>query len=153
MTSQTSSSATTHKIYLILWRTSKAFYWRQNRFEILQHFKKLKGGSINPLLYHGGVGMTLRVRPRVKIFSRKCDKVCSLVKRFIHNGSKDWKWFDTLVTLAKRYDSLILNSIGNSIFHSLHRLRALKVFRYSFLEAIPIFFSRFKSNFILVLSQ
>ena len=37
MTSKASSSATIHKIYLILLRRSKAFQWRQNRFEILQH--------------------------------------------------------------------------------------------------------------------
>ena len=34
-----SSSTTTHKIYLILLRRSKAFHWRQNHFEILQHIK------------------------------------------------------------------------------------------------------------------
>ena len=39
MTSKASSSATVHKIYLILLRRSKAFQWRQNRFEILQHIK------------------------------------------------------------------------------------------------------------------
>ena len=33
----------------------------------------------------------------IKSFSRKCDKVCFplLVKRFIRDGSKNWKWFDT----------------------------------------------------------
>ena len=39
MTSQASSSATTHKIYLILLRRSKAFHWRQ-------HIKTLGRGSI-----------------------------------------------------------------------------------------------------------
>ena len=39
MTSHVSSSATINKIYLILLRRSKAFQWRQNRFEILQHTK------------------------------------------------------------------------------------------------------------------
>ena len=39
MTSHASSSATINKIYLILLRRSKAFQWRQNRFEILQHTK------------------------------------------------------------------------------------------------------------------
>ena len=34
------SSATTHKINLILLRRSEAFHLRQNRFEILQHIKK-----------------------------------------------------------------------------------------------------------------
>ena len=55
VTSQASSSANTHKLYLILLRRSKAFHWRQNRFEILQHIKRV---------YHGG-GMKLRVRLRV----------------------------------------------------------------------------------------
>ena len=39
MTSHASSSATINKIYLILLRRSKAFQWRQNRFDILQHIK------------------------------------------------------------------------------------------------------------------
>ena len=39
MTSHASSSATINKIYLIFLRRSKAFQWRQNRFEILQHIK------------------------------------------------------------------------------------------------------------------
>ena len=45
MPSQASSSATTHKIYLILLRRSKAFHWRQNRFEILQHIKNSEEGE------------------------------------------------------------------------------------------------------------
>ena len=53
-----------NKIYLILLRRSKAFHWRQNRFEILQHIKNAGEGSINPLFPCGG--MNLRVRPRVK---------------------------------------------------------------------------------------
>ena len=65
VTSQASSSATTHKIYLMLLRRSKAFHWGQNRFEILQHLKTLGRGSINLLLYYGGA-MTLRVCPSVK---------------------------------------------------------------------------------------
>ena len=68
VTSQVSSSATTNKVYLILLRRSKAFHWRQNRFEILQIWKRLWGGvpSTTPQpLYHGW-GMNLRVRPRVK---------------------------------------------------------------------------------------
>ena len=62
VTSQASSSATTHKIYLILLRRSKAFYC----FEILQHIKNSRGGfhPSPPHLYHGG-GLNLRVRPRV----------------------------------------------------------------------------------------
>ena len=62
MTSQTPSSTITHKINLI----SKAFHWKQNRLEIMQHIKNSRGNSINhfPPLYHGG-GMTLRVHPRV----------------------------------------------------------------------------------------
>ena len=47
VTSQTSSSATTRKIYLMLSRRSKAFHRRQNCFEILQHIKTLERGSIN----------------------------------------------------------------------------------------------------------
>ena len=39
------SSATTHKIYLILLRWSKAFQWRQNRFEILQRIKNSGKGQ------------------------------------------------------------------------------------------------------------
>ena len=39
VTSQTSSSATTHKIYLILSRRTKVFHRRQNCFEILPHIK------------------------------------------------------------------------------------------------------------------
>jgi len=39
MTSKTSSGATTHKIDLILQRRSKAFHWRKDIFEILQHIK------------------------------------------------------------------------------------------------------------------
>ena len=58
------------KVFLTLSnsRRSKAFHWRQNRFEILQHIKKLKGGgwgSIKappPPLYHVG-DTSLRVRP------------------------------------------------------------------------------------------
>ena len=44
VTSQTTSSATNHKIYLILERRSKAFHWRQNRFEILEHIKNSREG-------------------------------------------------------------------------------------------------------------
>ena len=40
-----SSRATIHKIYLILLRRSKAFQWRQNRFEILQHIKNSGEGQ------------------------------------------------------------------------------------------------------------
>ena len=75
VTSQTSSSATKHKIYLTLSRRSKAFHRRQNCFEILQHIKTLERGSINsplpsPHLHNGG-GMTLRVLPRVNLFTVK----------------------------------------------------------------------------------
>ena len=44
-------------VYIILSRRSKAFHWKQNRFEILQHIKNLMDsrGSINPPpLNHGG---------------------------------------------------------------------------------------------------
>ena len=42
MPSQASSSATTNKMYLILLRRAKAFHWRQNRLEILQHIKNCR---------------------------------------------------------------------------------------------------------------
>ena len=77
--SQTSSSATTHKIYLILLRRSKAFHQRRNRFEMMQHIKNSGEGSINsppptPLVPRWGVN--LRVRPRVEIER----------KRYIHTA-------------------------------------------------------------------
>ena len=40
--------STTHAIYLILKRRSKAFHWRQNHFEILQHIKNPGGGAPTP---------------------------------------------------------------------------------------------------------
>ena len=62
----------------------------------------------------------------IKSFSRKCDKVCFplVVKRFIYTGRKQrlkmiWYARDALWT------SLILNSIGNSLVHSLQRSRGL----------------------------
>ena len=87
MTSQTSSSATTHKIYLILWRRSEAFHWRQNRFVILQHIKNSReGGEIHqPPLYHGG-GMTLRVRPRVNTLG------CIKAQPFLENIYKSFQY-------------------------------------------------------------
>ena len=39
--------STTHKIYLILLRRSKAFHQRQNRFKILQHIKN-SGEGLHP---------------------------------------------------------------------------------------------------------
>ena len=39
------SQASIHKIYLILLRWSKAFQWRQNRFEILQRIKNSGKGQ------------------------------------------------------------------------------------------------------------
>ena len=74
MTSQTSSSATTHKIYPMFLRRSEAFHWMENRFEILQQIKKLRGGWGGGIhqrpSYHGG-DMTLSVRSRVKNDSLK----------------------------------------------------------------------------------
>ena len=68
VTSQASSSATTHKIYLTLLRRSKDFHWMQNHLEILQHIKNFREGfhqrPPHPM-YHGG-GMNLHVLPRVK---------------------------------------------------------------------------------------
>ena len=55
LTSQGSSSATTHK-YTSL-RRSKAFYWRQKCFEIPQHVKKLWGevpSTLIPLVLRWG---------------------------------------------------------------------------------------------------
>ena len=67
-TSQASSSATTHKIWLILLRRWNAFQWRQNLFEIQQHIKtsRERFHQRQPPLYNGE-GMTLcaHVLPRV----------------------------------------------------------------------------------------
>ena len=62
VTSQASSSATAHKTYLILLSRSKAFHWRQNRFEILQISKTL-GAPSTPLVR---CGINLRVCPRIE---------------------------------------------------------------------------------------
>ena len=68
MRSQASSSANTHKIYLILLRRSKAFYGRQNRFQIQPHLKNSGDGVPStppppfPIVLR--LGKTLRVRPR-----------------------------------------------------------------------------------------
>ena len=68
VTSKASSSATTHNIYLILLRKSKAFHRRQIRFEILSAtYQKLWGGvpsTPTPLVPRWGyrLGMNLRVR-------------------------------------------------------------------------------------------
>ena len=67
VTSQASSSATIHKIYLTLLRRSTDFHWRQNHLEILQHMKNFREGFHQrppPPMYHGG-GMNLHVLPRV----------------------------------------------------------------------------------------
>ena len=56
MTSQAFSSATIRRIYLILLRRSKAFQWRQNRFEILQHIKN------SPLVPWWGVWFCVYIR-------------------------------------------------------------------------------------------
>ena len=62
----------------------------------------------------------------IKRFSRKCDKVCFPLaeRRFIYTRRKQrlkiiWYPSEALWT------SLMLNSIGNSLFHSLQRSRAL----------------------------
>ena len=50
---------------LHLMRRSKAFQWRQNRFETLQHIEKLWGGVHQPPpppLYHYGVSICVSVR-------------------------------------------------------------------------------------------
>ena len=67
--SQASSSATTHKIQLILLRRSKTFHQRQKCFEILEHIKNCREGLHHPPppLYHSG-GMNLCVRLRVKMY-------------------------------------------------------------------------------------
>ena len=67
MTLQASSSATTHEIYLILLIRSKAFHWRQNRFELPQHIKNLRDGFFqSPPPPCIRMGVWLRVRPTVK---------------------------------------------------------------------------------------
>ena len=69
VTSQASSSATTHKIYFILLRRSRQRLSTKSKIvSICCNILKTPGrGLINPhLLYHGG-GMNLLVRPRVKI--------------------------------------------------------------------------------------
>ena len=43
-------------------------------------------------------------------------------KRFIRDGSKDWKWFDAHEVL---WTILILNLIGNALFHWIYRSPAL----------------------------
>ena len=55
------------KINLILLSRSKAFHWRQNRFEILQiiMIKNSEEGFHPPLSLIPRWGMNLRVRPRV----------------------------------------------------------------------------------------
>ena len=56
--------------------------------------------------------------------------ICSplIPKRFIDDGSKNWKWFDKFAKrLCMNQLSLILNSIWNSLFHSLHRSRTLNL--------------------------
>ena len=58
-----SSSANTHKIYLILSKRSKAFHWRKNLFKVLQNEKKLDGGV--PIPSHPPCA-TVGVRPRVE---------------------------------------------------------------------------------------
>ena len=49
VTSQAFSCASSHKIYLMLLKRSKAFHWRQNRFEILQFIKTSRKAFISPL--------------------------------------------------------------------------------------------------------
>ena len=56
------------KLYLILLRRSKAFQWRQNRFETLQHIKNSGERFHLPSSCTLVGGMILRVRPRVKWF-------------------------------------------------------------------------------------
>ena len=68
MTSQDSSSATTHMIYHILLRRSKTFHWRLSRFKILPHINYSGEGFHPPPLPCTAVagGMNLHIRPRVK---------------------------------------------------------------------------------------
>ena len=62
VTSQASSSATTHKIYLIVLRRSKAFHRRQNRFKILQDIKNSGEGFHNSnKLFHFRTVLFLRI--------------------------------------------------------------------------------------------
>ena len=64
VTSQASSKATTHKIYLILLRRSKLSTKDKIVWKYCNLSQPQGRGSINPTLYNGG-GRTLRVRPRV----------------------------------------------------------------------------------------
>ena len=52
---------------LYLMRRSKAFHWRQNRFETLQHIEKRWGGFYQPPLplYHHGVWICVCVKCRL----------------------------------------------------------------------------------------
>ena len=93
MTSQASSTATIHKIYLFLLRKSKAFHLRQNRFEILQHIKN-SGEEFHPThppppWYHGG-DMNLLVRPRVILGVNKgCFAVSPWLKHVLQSRRTD----------------------------------------------------------------
>ena len=82
VTSQTSSSATTHKIYLNLWRKSKAFHWRLNLFEILQRiYQRRKGEGPSPPCITVGVWFCVYVRGLIAVhlhFQRSIDITISL---------------------------------------------------------------------------
>ena len=56
--------------------------------------------------------------------------ICSplVLKLFMDDGSKNWKWFDKFAKrLCMNQLRLILNSIWNSLFHSLHRSPTLNL--------------------------
>ena len=111
MTSQASSGATTLKIYLSLLRRSKAFHWRQNRFEILQHIKNSAEG------FHSCLRLpctTVGVWIFVYVQGLKHKQICANL--FFSSGdiSKNWstqRWAFAPVKQStalqqKRWDSL-----------------------------------------------
>ena len=103
MTLVTSSSATTHKIFLILFRRSKVFQWRQNRFKILQHIKNAGGGgSLHPPPPPPLVplwGMTLRVRRRVSTITLMLITIISMVNLSIIT----WRCYQPYCTCSRIY--------------------------------------------------
>ena len=79
------------KINLILLSRSKAFHWRQNRFQILQIIMiKNSGEGFHPPhpLIHGW-GMNLRVRPRVNPV--KLIWIICFSHLLYSRGEKSWK--------------------------------------------------------------
>ena len=73
VTSQTSSSASTHKLYLILSRRSKVFHWKYCLFKILQHIQNSSKGFHQPALVPWwGYDSVAGTSEEFKIFERCC---------------------------------------------------------------------------------